>query len=108
MRCLTLHSLVLQGHQSIPIEVAQIQAKGLSLEKIDQLKKDLVTMEAVIGDEDRLNLVVDDILKHYKIRKDILKGKAMIVAYSRKIAFRMYQLIVAKAPELADPTFDWS
>ncbi|MEX1029982.1 MAG: type I restriction endonuclease subunit R [Paenibacillaceae bacterium] len=83
-------------------EVAQIQTQGLSLEKIEQLKRDLVTMEAVIGDEDRLNLVVDDILKHYEIRKNMLKGKAMIVAYSRKIAFRMYQLILAKAPELTD------
>ncbi|MEK4324683.1 type I restriction endonuclease subunit R [Paenibacillus sp. FSL R7-0312] len=83
-------------------EVAKIQEQGLSLEKIEQLKKDLVTMEAVIGDEDRLNLVVDDILKHYAIRKDMLKGKAMIVAYSRKIAFRMYQLIEQKAPDLAN------
>jgi type I restriction enzyme R subunit len=83
-------------------EVAQIQVQGLSIEKIEQLKKALVTMEAVIGDEDRLNLVVDDILKHYAIRKDMLKGKAMIVAYSRKIAFRMYQLILEKAPHLAD------
>lgn len=59
-------------------------------------------MEAVIGDEDRLNLVVDDILAHYAIRKDMLKGKAMIVAYSRKIAYRMYQLIKEKSPEI-DP-----
>lgn len=83
-------------------EVAQIISQGLSLEKIEKLKKDLVTMEAVIGDEDRLNLVVDDILKHYDIRKDMLKGKAMIVAYSRKIAYRMYRLIVEKAPELSE------
>lgn len=82
-------------------EVANIQAQGLTPEKIEKLKKDLVTMEAVIGDEDRLNLVVDDILAHYEIRKDMLKGKAMIVAYSRKIAYRVYQLIKEKAPHLA-------
>lgn len=82
-------------------EVANIQTQGLTPEKIEKLKKDLVTMEAVIGDEDRLNLVVDDILAHYEIRKNMLKGKAMIVAYSRKIAYRMYQLIKEKAPELA-------
>ncbi|MDO3679820.1 type I restriction endonuclease subunit R [Paenibacillus ehimensis] len=86
----------------IDSEVAQIQAQGLSPEKVEKLKKELVTMEAVIGDEDRLNLVVEDILKHYEIRKDMLKGKAMIVAYSRKIAYRMYQLIREKAPHLAD------
>ncbi|GMA60302.1 type I restriction endonuclease subunit R [Alicyclobacillus fastidiosus] len=83
-------------------EVANIQKQGLSQEKIDRLKKDLITMETIIGDEDRLNLVVDDILKHYEIRKDMLKGKAMIVAYSRKIAYRMYQLIKQKAPHLAN------
>lgn len=83
-------------------EVAVIEAQGLTPEKIEKLKKELVTMEAVIGDEDRLNMVVDDIIVHYTIRKDILKGKAMIVAYSRKIAYRMYQLIREKAPELAD------
>ncbi|WP_054023784.1 type I restriction endonuclease subunit R [Bacillus sp. FJAT-28004] len=81
-------------------EVASIEAQGLTPEKIEKLKKDLVTMEAVIGDEDRLNLVVDDILAHYAIRKDMLKGKAMIVAYSRKIAYRMYQLIKEKSPEI--------
>ncbi|OME49230.1 MULTISPECIES: type I restriction endonuclease subunit R [Paenibacillus] len=81
-------------------EVASIEAQGLTPEKIEKLKKDLVTMEAVIGDEDRLNLVVDDILTHYAIRKDMLKGKAMIVAYSRKIAYRMYQLIKEKSPEI--------
>lgn len=85
----------------IDAEVAKIEAQGLTPEKIEKLKKDLVTMEAVIGDEDRLNLVVEDILAHYAIRKNILKGKAMIVAYSRKIAYRMYQLIKEKAPELA-------
>lgn len=85
----------------IDAEVAKIEAQGLTPEKIEKLKKDLVTMEAVIGDEDRLNLVVEDILAHYAIRKNILKGKAMIVAYSRKIAYRMYQLIKDKAPELA-------
>ncbi|WP_156283599.1 type I restriction endonuclease subunit R [Paenibacillus sp. NEAU-GSW1] len=83
-------------------EVANIEAQGLTPEKIEKLKKDLVTMEAVIGDDDRLNLVVDDILAHYEIRKDMLKGKAMIVAYSRKIAYKMYQLIKQKSPELAD------
>lgn len=85
----------------IDAEVAKIESQGLTPEKIEKLKKDLVTMEAVIGDEDRLNLVVEDILAHYAIRKNILKGKAMIVAYSRKIAYRMYQLIKEKAPELA-------
>lgn len=85
----------------IDAEVAKIEAQGLKPEKIEKLKKDLVTMEAVIGDEDRLNLVVDDILAHYEIRKDMLKGKAMIVAYSRKIAYRVYQLIQEKSPELA-------
>jgi type I restriction enzyme R subunit len=80
-------------------EVANIEVQGLTPGKIEKLKKDLVTMEAVIGD-DRLNLVVDDILAHYDIRKDMLKGKALIVTYSRKIAYRMYQLIKEKSPEI--------
>jgi type I restriction enzyme R subunit len=86
--------------EKLDLEVEKIKQDGLSEEKLERLKKDLVNMEAVIGNEDRLNLVVEDILKHYNIRKDVLKGKAMIVAYSRKIAFKMYQLILEKAPEL--------
>ncbi|MBP1154640.1 MULTISPECIES: type I restriction endonuclease subunit R [unclassified Paenibacillus] len=86
----------------IDAEVAKIESQGLTPEKIEKLKKDLVTMEAVIGDEDRLKLVVDDILAHYEIRKNMLKGKAMIVAYSRKIAYRMYQLIKEKSPEIGN------
>lgn len=85
----------------IDAEVVRIELEGLTPEKIEKLKKDLVTMESIIGDEDRLNLVIDDILAHYAIRKHMLHGKAMIVAYSRKIAYRMYQLIQEKSPDLA-------
>lgn len=88
--------------EKIDAEVMNIMQQGLTPEKIERLKKDLVSLEAVIGDEDRLNAVVDDIIRHYEIRRNILKGKAMIVAYSRKIAYRMYQLLREKAPHLAD------
>jgi type I restriction enzyme, R subunit len=86
----------------IDLEVAEIKEKGLSDEKIQKLRKEIVDMEIVIGDDERLNMVVDDILKHYEIRKDVLKGKAMIVAYSRNIAFKMYKMIQEKAPYLRE------
>ena len=54
---------------------------------IEKSKKELGQMEAILGADQTIRSLVDDILDHYEnYRANILTGKAMIVAYSRPIA----------------------
>ena len=66
---------------------------------IDKSKKELGQMEAILGAEQTINSLVDDILDHYEnYRADLLTGKAMIVAYSRAIAMKIYNRILELRP----------
>ena len=56
---------------------------------IEKSKKELGQMEAILGADQTINSLVNDILDHYEnYRENILTGKAMIVAYSRPIAMK--------------------
>lgn len=43
-------------------------------------------LEKVVGAEDRLRAVAEDISAHFKQRQEVMVGKAMVVAYSRRVA----------------------
>lgn len=52
-------------------------------------------MEAILGADQTIDSLVNDILDHYEnYRENILTGKAMIVAYSRPIAMKIYKRIL--------------
>ena len=56
-------------------------------------------MEAVLGNDNTINSLVCDILDHYENnRENLLTGKAMIVAYSRPIAMKIYKRILELRP----------
>ena len=56
-------------------------------------------MEAILGADQTINSLVNDILDHYEnYRENILTGKAMIVAYSRPIAMKIYKRILELRP----------
>lgn len=52
-------------------------------------------LEAIVGAEDRLDLIAEDIVGHWEKRREAMLGKAMIVTMSRRIAVRLYEKIVA-------------
>ncbi|WP_216695306.1 type I restriction endonuclease subunit R [Dietzia psychralcaliphila] len=56
-------------------------------------------VEAVVGSEQRLDMVAADIVKHWERRRAEMLGKAMIVTMSRRIAVRLYEKIVALRPD---------
>jgi type I restriction enzyme R subunit len=56
-------------------------------------------LEAIVGAEERLDLIAADIVKHWGKRREALFGKGMIVAMSRRIAVRLYEKIVALRPD---------
>lgn len=49
-------------------------------------------MEAILGNDTTIDSLVRDIINHYEnYRESLLTGKAMIVAYSREIAMKIYK-----------------
>ncbi len=68
-------------------------------EVIEASKKRLAKMETILGDDKTINSLVSDILDHYEnYRENLLTGKAMIVAYSRPIAMKIYKRILELRP----------
>ena len=66
---------------------------------IEKSKKELGRMEAILGADQTIHSLVDDILDHYEnYRANLLTGKAMIVAYSRPIAMKIYKRILELRP----------
>mgnify|MGYP000479948980 FL=1 len=66
---------------------------------IDKSKRELSKMEAVLGADQTIDSLVNDIIDHYEnYRADLLTGKAMIVAYSRAIAMKIYYRILELRP----------
>ena len=67
---------------------------------IEKSKKMLGQMESVLGADSTIASLCDDIVVHYeKYRANLLTGKAMIVAYSRAIAMKIYRRILEIRPE---------
>lgn len=76
-----------------------IMANNADPEVVEKSKKELGQMEAVLGNDATIDSLVNDILDHYEnYRADLLTGKAMIVAYSRTIAMKIYNRILELRP----------
>lgn len=76
-----------------------IMSNNADPEVIEKSKHDLAQMEAILGNDSTINSLVTDILLHYENnRENLLTGKAMIVAYSRPIAMKIYNKILEMRP----------
>lgn len=86
------------------------EGKKLVEELDDELSNDDLTetqkakakwtqLEALIGSENRLKNVANDIILHFEQRQEVFEGKGMIVAMSRRIAADLYEEIVRLKPE---------
>lgn len=79
--------------------VYDLMALNADDEVIEKSKRELGQMEAVLGNDNTINSLVCDILDHYENnRENLLTGKAMIVAYSRPIAMKIYKRILDLRP----------
>ena len=76
-----------------------IMAQNADAEVIEKSKKEMGQLEAVLGNNNTINSLVCDILDHYENnRENLLTGKAMIVAFSRPIAMKIYNRILELRP----------
>jgi type I restriction enzyme R subunit len=65
----------------------------------ERLRTKWTALEALVGADDRLSKVAQDIVNHYEERTDALEGKAMIVCMSRRICVDLYNKIINLRPE---------
>lgn len=75
---------------------------GSNENQIEQSKKEMAQMYAIIGDPDRLKEVASDFVNHYENRISegaTVKGKAMFVCSTREIAYELYKNILKLRPE---------
>ena len=76
-----------------------IMANNADPDVIQKSKRELGQMEAILSNEQTIDSLVDDIIDHYEnYRANLLTGKAMIVAYSRSIAMKIYKRILKLRP----------
>ena len=77
-------------------DVLEQQSDAATIEKS---KKMLGQMESVLGADSTIQSLCEDIVEHYeKNRANLLTGKAMIVAYSRPIAMKIYRKLLELRP----------
>lgn len=56
-------------------------------------------LEALVGSENRVKNIAQDIVTHFSQRQEVFEGKGMIVSMSRRIAAELYQAIIDLKPE---------
>ncbi|MDV4192659.1 type I restriction endonuclease subunit R [Lactococcus lactis subsp. lactis] len=80
-------------------EEYDVMSENAEQHAIERSKKELGRMDSILGADQTLKALVDDIIVHYENnRAQELTGKAMIVAYSRPIAMKIYHKILEKRP----------
>lgn len=85
--------------QLIDKEYEILEQEGAEPQQIEKSKRDLSHLEELLGAEETIDSLVNDILDHYEnYRAQELTGKAMIVAYSRPIAIKIYKRIMELRP----------
>lgn len=77
-----------------------VMAEEASAYDIEKSKQQLGRMDSVLGAEQTLQALCEDIVNHYEeYRQHELEGKAMVVAYSRSVAMRIYRKFLELRPE---------
>ena len=73
--------------------------EGEELSEKQKLKAKWAALEAMVGAEKRINLVAEDILKHFEARLAVNQGKGLIVCMSRRICVEMYNALSRLRPD---------
>jgi type I restriction enzyme R subunit len=72
--------------------------EGEEVERKEKLKSRWAQLEAVVGSENRIQLIARDLVEHFENRLAAMDGKAMVVVMSRRIAVELYRALVALRP----------
>ena len=76
--------------------------EGEELEDKEALKTKWAQLESVVGADNRIRQIAEDIVGHYEARLEQLDGKAMVVCMSRRISVELYEELVKLRPNWED------
>ena len=95
-----LAKLALAEHEKPNIDADFEEAtEGEEVERREKLKTKWAQLEAVVGAENRVKLVAQDIVEHFAQRLEALDGKAMVVCMSRRICIDLYRELARLRPD---------
>ena len=84
----------------IDAEYEKLAEEGATGQQIEESMHEMSHLEEILGAPETIDSLVRDILKHYEENRQYeLTGKAMIVAFSRPIAIRIYKRILELRPD---------
>lgn len=85
--------------KAIDDEYELLASEGATELQIEKSKKEMAHLEGILGAPSTIDSLVGDILNHYEENRQYeLAGKAMIVAFSRPIAMKIYHRILELRP----------
>jgi type I restriction enzyme R subunit len=73
--------------------------EGEEIERKERLKSRWAQLEAVVGTQERVELIARDLIAHFEARLATMNGKAMVVCMSRRIAVALHDAFAALRPE---------
>ena len=76
--------------------------EGEELEHKEHLKSKWTQLEVVVGADNRVQQIAQDLVEHFESRLEVLDGKAMVVCMSRRICVELYKELVNLRPEWED------
>ncbi len=76
--------------------------EGEEVERAEKLKSKWAQLEAVVGADNRLSQIAEDIVSHFEQRLEAMRGKAMVVCMSRRICIDLYRELVHLRPGWED------
>lgn len=68
------------------------------LTETQKAKAKWTQMEALVGSENRIKNIAQDMVNHFEARQEVFAGKGMIVSMSRRIAVDLYEAIIKLRP----------
>jgi type I restriction enzyme, R subunit len=87
-----------EAHKTLDDAFAEATS-GTEDEARERLKTRWARIEAIVGSDKRIGELAADIVQHWEQRREVLAGKGMVVAMSRRIAVALYNEIVRLRPD---------
>ncbi|SDN27558.1 type I restriction enzyme, R subunit [Desulfonauticus submarinus] len=89
-------NLTEEGKKLIKEFEEELEQENLS--DMEKAKTKWAKLEALVGSKSRIEQIARDIVNHFEQRFEVMDGKGMVVAMTRRIAARLYNEIVKLRP----------
>ena len=89
-------NLTEEGKKLIKEFEEELEQENLS--DVEKAKAKWAKLEALVGSKSRIEEIARDIVNHFEQRLEVMDGKGMVVAMTRKIAARLYNEIIKLRP----------